>query len=99
MMITKKHALWIAAGWLLSTTSQAHFFAEAHDCKAPVKPLEFITELDKQEFEQQVEQYRACLQSFIDKQNTGMSKHQTAAQQAADTWSDYAQRVLGAQKP
>lgn len=97
-MITRTAALSILAGCLISATSQAHFFAEAQDCKAPLKPLEFITALDKQEFEQQVEQYRNCLQLFIDKQNAGMSNHQTAAQQAADTWSDYAQRVLGAQK-
>lgn len=85
-------------GSIIAATSQAHFFAEAHDCKAPIKPLEFITELDRQEFEQAVANYRGCLQSFIDKQNAGMTKHQTAAQQASDTWSEYAQRVLGAKK-
>lgn len=79
----------------LSTAAQAHFFAEAHVCKAPVKPLEFITELDKQQFEQEVEQYRNCLQTFVDKQNSAMTKHQSAAQQAADAWNDYSQRQLG----
>ncbi len=98
-MITQKAALWVMAGWLISATSQAHFFSEAQDCKAPLKPLEFITALDKQQFEQQVENYRSCLQLFIDKQNAGMAKHQTAAQQAAAAWNDYAQRVLGAPQP
>ncbi len=81
---------------LLSSAAHAHFFAEAHDCRAPVKPLEFVTDLDRQQFEQQVDQYRNCLQSFVDKQNAAMEKHQTSAQRAADTWNDYAQRELGA---
>ena len=80
-------------------SAQAHFFSEAHDCKAPVKPLEFVTELDRQEFEQKVDQYRGCLQSFIDKQNAAMGKHQSAANQAAETWNSYAERELGAAAP
>lgn len=77
-------------------SAQAHFFSEAHDCKAPVKPLEFVTELDRQQFEQKVDQYRSCLQSFVDKQNAAMGKHQSAANLAAETWNSYAERELGA---
>ncbi|MEH6471280.1 MAG: hypothetical protein V7752_08520 [Halopseudomonas sp.] len=94
-MMTKARTILTLTGCLISGLSHAHFFSEAHDCKAPVKPLEFITELDKKEFEQDVEDYRSCLQAFVDKQNAAMAKHQTAAQKAADTWKDYAERELG----
>lgn len=80
---------------LTSAPSQAHFFSEAHDCKAPEKPLEFITELDREQFEQKVTAYRDCLQSFVDKQNAAMEKHRSAGQRAADTWERYQQQVLG----
>ncbi|RDE22781.1 hypothetical protein DV711_09410 [Motiliproteus coralliicola] len=80
---------------LSSGPAQAHFFAEAHDCEAPEKPLEFITELDQQEFQQLVDAYRGCLQSFVDKQNAAMEKHRSAGQRAADSWDRYQQQVLG----
>ncbi|WP_421865408.1 hypothetical protein [Motiliproteus sp.] len=80
---------------LAGSPAQAHFFAEAHDCEAPEKPLEFITELDRQQFEQQVEAYRNCLQNFVNKQNAAMEKHRSAGQRAADSWDRYQQQVLG----
>ncbi len=95
-MYRKAYPLIVLAGWLMSATSQAHFFSEAHQCKGPLRPLEFTTEQDKQQFEQKVENYRVCLQQFINKQNAAMTKHQTAGKKAADTWSEYAQRVLDA---
>ena len=84
----------VMIGALLSQPAQAHFFAEAHDCKAPEKPLEFITDLDRDEFQQQVDAYRGCLQSFVDKQNKAMQNHQQAAQRAADTWASFQEQVL-----
>lgn len=81
----------------LSTSVQAHFFAESHDCRAPVKPQQFFTEEQRQAFDHEVDLYRACLQEFVDKQNESVQKHQGAAQKAADAWSNYAQNVLGSE--
>ena len=96
-MLNRYTTTGILLGLLMPSLAQAHFFAESHTCTAPNKPLEFITELDKQQFEQQVDAYRACLQGFVDGQNSAMSKHQSAAQKAADAWSNYATQVLGAE--
>jgi len=93
--MNKTVVMLVLASCMVPASVQAHFFSEAHDCKAPRKPLEFITELDRQQFEQQVESYRSCLQTFVDKQNRAMARHQSSAQQAVDTWSNYAQRELG----
>jgi hypothetical protein len=79
---------------LISGLAQAHFFSETHSCKAPVKPQQFFSEQEQQQFEQAVEVYRVCLQGFIDKQNEAMKKHQNAAQQAADAWANYSETVL-----
>ena len=85
----------VLASGMLPASGQAHFFAEAHACKAPLKPLEFITELGRLQFERQVDNYRNCLQTFVDKQNSAMAKHQSSALQAEATWNNYAQRELG----
>ncbi len=88
-------AMMMLACGLIPASGQAHFFSEAHDCKAPLKPLKFITELDRRQLEQRVDSYRNCLQGFVDKQNSAMTKHQRSAQQAEDAWNSYAQRELG----
>ncbi|HEY5718496.1 MAG TPA: hypothetical protein VIS52_08370, partial [Motiliproteus sp.] len=68
---------------LLPGQAQAHFFPESANCKAPVMPLEFVTELDKKQFDAKVAQYRGCLESFVNKQNEAMGKHKQAAEKAA----------------
>ncbi|WP_207061981.1 hypothetical protein [Motiliproteus sp. SC1-56] len=81
---------------LLNTpTAQAHFFEENADCRAPKKPLEFVTELDKQAFEKKVADFRACLDSFVNKQNQALQRHQSAAEKAAQRWRTYVETELG----
>ena len=81
---------------LIALNAHAHFFPESANCKAPAMPLEFFTELDKQEFEAKVDQYRACLETFVNKQNEAMGKHKQAADKAAADWKSYAENVLKA---
>lgn len=77
-------------------TAQAHFYPETANCRAPKKPFEFITELDKQQFDAKVAEYRSCLEGFVNKQNEAMAKHQASADKAAATWKQYVETVLGA---
>jgi len=86
----------LAMATLFTPGASAHFFPESANCKAPAKPLEFITELDKKEFDGKVDQYRACLESFVGKQNEAMGKHKQAAEKAAADWKHYAETVLKA---
>jgi len=89
-------ALLLGCASLFPIAAEAHFFPESANCKAPAMPLEFITELDKQQFDAKVGQYRACLESFVGKQNEAMAKHKQAAEKAAADWKYYAETVLKA---
>lgn len=86
--------LLLAATLLASTATHAHFFPETANCKGPVMPLEFVTELDKQEFDAKVAEYRGCLETFVGRQNEAMQKHKQAADNAAEAWKRYAETVL-----
>ncbi|MEH6627885.1 MAG: hypothetical protein V7739_15680 [Motiliproteus sp.] len=80
---------------LASAITQAHFFSESpNSCKAPKKPLKFVTELDEQLFERQVDEYRGCLEKFVTRQNDAMDKHKAGAEKAVLAWKDYAENVL-----
>lgn len=80
---------------LLPGPASAHFFAETANCRAPKKPLTFAVELDRQQFEQQVDDYRNCLENFVNRQNQAMEKHRHSAEQAAKQWRQYSEQVLG----
>ena len=79
---------------ITSTQANAHFFAENNNCRAPKKPLQFVTELDKQKFDEKVADYRSCLEEFVNKQNAAIAKHQGSAEKAAEVWKQYAENVL-----
>ncbi len=83
-------ALSLLPGW-----AQADYFVESPNCDAPVKPLEFVTELDKQEFDKKVNAYRGCLEQFVSKHNGAMEKHKQSADKAVAEWENYATQVLG----
>ncbi|WP_210396823.1 hypothetical protein [Motiliproteus sediminis] len=79
---------------LASASAQAHFFPETANCKGPAMPLEFVTELDRKQFDAKVAEYRGCLETFVSRQNEAMSKHKQAADNAAEAWKRYAETVL-----
>lgn len=76
-------------------TVQAHFYVENPSCRAPKKPLQFVTDLDKQEFDQKVQEYRGCLEAFVNKQNDAMAIHKQSADKASEIWKNYVEQVLG----
>ncbi|OMH25915.1 hypothetical protein BGP75_25745 [Motiliproteus sp. MSK22-1] len=79
---------------IASAQANAHFFAENNNCRPPKKPLQFVTELDKQKFDEKVNDYRSCLETFVNKQNSAMTKHKESAEKAAAVWKQYAENVL-----
>lgn len=79
----------------LANSAQAHFYVENPSCRAPKKPLQFVTDLDKQEFDNKVQAYRQCLEEFVNKQNSAMEKHKQSADKAAEIWRAYVEKTLG----
>ncbi|MCW8885815.1 MAG: hypothetical protein OQK12_11250 [Motiliproteus sp.] len=89
------HVLIGVLGVTVSSTANAHFFAESPQCKAPKKPLQFVTDMDKKEFDKKVDEYRGCLEGFVQRQNAAMEKHKNGADKAATIWKNYAENELG----
>lgn len=80
---------------VLSSQAQAHLFLESPNCRGPQKPLQFVTELDKQEFDEKVAKFRQCLESFVGKQNKAIEIHTQSADKAATVWEQYVVKELG----
>lgn len=80
---------------LFSMHAQAHYYPESPSCRGPKKPLQFVTELDKKEFDDKVAEFRQCLEDFVSQQNKAIEKHQLSAEKASNAWKNYVEGELG----
>ncbi|MDH4581395.1 hypothetical protein E8F20_05830 [Pseudomonas sp. BN415] len=80
----------LALFFLLSPVVLADTFQPSHDCSEPYKPYEFTSEFERDNFINEVEDYKQCISDFVDEQNDAVRKHQSAAQEAIDEWNSYA---------
>lgn len=74
---------------VISFSLQADMFTPSHSCSKPFKPYSFSSEFERDRFIQDVEDYRDCLNDFIEEQLEEAESHQEAAQDAADEWERY----------
>lgn len=80
---------------VLSSQAHAHLYLESPNCRGPQKPLQFVTELDKEEFDEKVAKFRQCLETFVGKQNKAIETHTQSADKAAVVWEQYVTKELG----
>ncbi len=74
----------------------ADVFQPSHSCYTPTKPFKPYSfnsqwEVDSYNssigrYNNEVEDYRTCINDFIDDQKQGISNHKNAAQNALDDW-------------
>ncbi len=69
--------------------ASADMFTPSHYCSKPYKPYEFNDQYEIDNFMNEVEAYKQCLSDFVDEQNDAATKHQNAAEEAIDEWSNY----------
>ena len=71
------------------TTANADIITPCHSCSKPYKPYEFSSQYEIDNFRNEVEAYKRCLNDFIDEQNEAIRMHQNAAQEAIDDWNNF----------
>lgn len=69
--------------------SYADMFTPSQSCPKPWKPYEFEDEWTYQRFLDDVENYKRCINNFVDEQNDEARKHLEAAEDAVDEWNNY----------
>lgn len=68
---------------------QTDIFGPTHSCSKPYKPYQFHDEWQLQRFKDEVEDYRRCIEEFVDEQNESIRNHQKAIGEAIDDWQNF----------
>lgn len=74
---------------LFTSPVQTDMFEPSHSCYAPSKPYEFEDEWQLNRFKDEVEEFRSCIEDFVEEQNDAVRKHQDAAEEAIDDWNRF----------
>ncbi|WP_227499664.1 hypothetical protein ABWH88_12955 [Marinobacter adhaerens] len=72
----------------------ADMFAPSHSCYEPSKPYEFTSQWEVDQFNSEVEDYRSCINRFVEEQQEAAAAHQQAAQDAIGDWNSFVQYEL-----
>lgn len=67
-----------------------------HRCLRPMKPFEFTSQREIDQYRKDVEAYQNCIKRFVEEQNEAIMRHQQAiklhqeaAKAAIDEWKDF----------
>lgn len=72
----------------------ADTYSPSHSCSKPYKPYEFTSQYQLDSFNDEVEDYKRCINDFIDEQNDAVQTHQDAAEVAIDEWNRFVRYEL-----
>jgi predicted HicB family RNase H-like nuclease len=78
---------------LLATTTSLSVYAEyvsSHSCSEPYKPYQFTTQYEVDTYNDETEEFRTCIEDYIEEQNDAVRDHQRAAEDAIDDWNNFA---------
>ena len=78
----------------LCGAAQADTFQPSHPCSQPYKPFEFTSDWELRNFLDEVEDYRQCIEDFVEEQQDAIRKHSAAAEEAIEEWNDYVDSEL-----
>lgn len=71
----------------LCSQSFAFEFQNSHSCWEPTKPFQFNSQYEIDRFTDEVEDYKRCIEDFIETEEENIKKHQNAIQEAIDDWN------------
>ena len=69
-------------------------FTPSHSCSKPYKPYQFNSQRQIDNFNDDVEAYRACISDFVDEQTRASEQHRQAASDAMEDWNQFVQFEL-----
>jgi len=80
---------------IIPITSLADPYSDSPSCYRPSKPYEFTSQWEVDNFNDEVEAYKTCINDFIDEQRDGIEEHQEAINNAIDDWNNFVNYELG----
>ncbi|MDA9557386.1 hypothetical protein N9R79_07800 [Vibrio sp.] len=84
----------LATGLALSAgAAKADLSAPSNYCESPIKPQEFSSEYEVENFRSELYDYRRCVQRFVHSQQEAILNHQQARNEALETLNNYEQSI------
>lgn len=77
-----------------SSIALTDMFPPSHMCHKPFKPFEFNTQWEYQNFMSEVENYKMCINNFVNEQYEAARNHQEAAENAIEEWNSFVRLEL-----
>ncbi len=74
---------------VIGLVTLADSYTPSYSCSKPYKPYEFNDEWEIKQFESEVEDYRRCIEDFIEEEKEDIKRHQNAIEEATDEWNGY----------
>jgi hypothetical protein len=74
---------------VIATPIHSDSFGVSHYCSKPHKPYEFNDEWELERFKDDVEEYKRCINDFVEEQHDAIRNHQRAAEEAIDEWNNF----------
>jgi hypothetical protein len=74
---------------LTSLPATADRFVSSHYCSKPYVPSSFSSSSERENLKYEVEQYKSCIEDYVDEQNDAIKKHREAAEDAIDEWNSF----------
>lgn len=82
------------AGLLLGAAGHAYEAPPDHGCSAPSRPADEAHDRRWQAFLDDVDAYRACISSYMERQQQAAIAHRQAARAAADEWNHFVRNEM-----
>lgn len=74
---------------LMANYAQADSYEPSTYCSKPYKPYEFNSQWELDAFQSEVDEYRRCIEDFVDEQENAIRQHQYAIETAIDEWNSF----------
>ncbi len=66
----------------------------SHSCSKPYKPYEFSSRDELDNFLDDIERYKDCINDFVDEEKQNIRTHQDSINNAIEEWNDFVNREL-----
>lgn len=74
--------------------AKADSYSDSPSCSKPHKPYDFSDEWERDNFFDDVDRYKRCIEDFVEEQNDAIENHQDAANEAIEEWERFVRYEL-----
>ena len=73
---------------------RADTFTPSHSCSKPYKPYQFTSKWEVENFNDDVRQYRSCIEEFVEEQQDAIKRHRNAVNEVIEEWNSFVRYEL-----